>query len=229
MKLNKLKHPVTYILIGLGVMLLIILLYMGVFQSIEIKTEKQPAMLLVCQPHTGPYSETMRSFDQLSAAIANTALNDANRAGIYYDNPDKVPAIRLRSAACVIAASAEQRAAMDQLVTAKSSPLALERLELPGQKYYTTSFPLRNDFSILLGVLRVYPAFQEFMRSHNHPEYTYRERDFQNTFVMEIYQAGVIRYLMTIPAEEAVEIESNAADGDIDPTRDQPETTEGTD
>lgn len=51
--------------------------------------------------HTGPYEELSPEFDRLWQWVEAQSVPVQRTIGIYYDNPDYVPARQLRSAACV--------------------------------------------------------------------------------------------------------------------------------
>jgi AraC family transcriptional regulator len=69
----------------------------------EIKT--LPAMRLATVPHKGPYHEIGPAFGTLGSVAGPAGLfaqPGAMMMGIYKDDPTKVPADQLRSAACVV-------------------------------------------------------------------------------------------------------------------------------
>jgi len=51
--------------------------------------------------HVGPYEDLGPKFDDLWAWVEQHGVDAQRTIGIYWDNPDFVPARRLRSAACV--------------------------------------------------------------------------------------------------------------------------------
>lgn len=51
--------------------------------------------------HTGPYEELSAKFDQLWEWVQSQSIPAKRSIGIYYDNPDYVPASQLKSAACI--------------------------------------------------------------------------------------------------------------------------------
>lgn len=51
--------------------------------------------------HIGPYEELGPKFESLWSWIEQNNIPATRSIGIYYDNPEHVPANRLRSAACV--------------------------------------------------------------------------------------------------------------------------------
>lgn len=87
---------------------------------VEIRTE--PARQLFALPHRGPYHEINHAFGKLSAVMASRDLfrHAGAMVGVFYDDPNSVPAADLRSHAGFVA---KGRADM-------ADPL--EHVELPG-------------------------------------------------------------------------------------------------
>ena len=66
------------------------------------------AQIIHCEPvrivklrHTGSYDDIGPVFDQLWTWVSSHNVPVQRTIGIYWDNPDEVPAAKLRSAACV--------------------------------------------------------------------------------------------------------------------------------
>jgi AraC family transcriptional regulator len=82
--------------------------------------------------HTGPYDEVEKVFEQLWNWAQKNNVPTRRTIGIYWDNPDVVPASRLRSAACF------ELPAGYQIGDRGGLPLAVE--EIAGGPYATTRF-----------------------------------------------------------------------------------------
>ena len=80
--------------------------------------------------HTGPYDGIGPVFDRLWAWVEANQVEVQRTIGIYYDNPDFVPAAQLRSAACVEVRGAYQAGDTGGL------PITVE--EIPGGTYATS-------------------------------------------------------------------------------------------
>ena len=192
------KKAVIYIALGLTAMLLVLLYFMGVFLPVRFQSKQLGPFYYLYLPHQGPYRDVRQSFQKLTESLTGTPFAEMPRAGIYYDDPEKIPQTRLRSRVAVLLSETDSAQAKEL-----SQKTELRFGVIPRQKFVTTQFPLRNDLSILLGILKVYPALKEYMKSHNWPEYTYKEIDYENSFIMEIYRKGQIEYILPFPEEES--------------------------
>lgn len=85
---------------------------------------------IVMLRHTGPYEETSAEFDRLFQWVEVHQVPAGRTIGIYWDNPDYVPASRLRSAACA------EVPPHFQLTDRGDLPLTLE--EIAGGNYAIT-------------------------------------------------------------------------------------------
>lgn len=73
----------------------------GEYPMYDVTTRTEPARRLITIPHKGPYDEISRAFEQFAALCAARNLwpQLGAMAGVYFDNPDVVPAAELRSLA----------------------------------------------------------------------------------------------------------------------------------
>ena len=67
--------------------------------NVQVVTLAPIALVMV--RHQGPYETLSPVFDDLWAWVERHGVPAQRTIGIYWDNPDVVPASRLRSAACV--------------------------------------------------------------------------------------------------------------------------------
>ncbi|WP_158409294.1 AraC family transcriptional regulator [Fimbriimonas ginsengisoli] len=82
--------------------------------------------------HRGPYDELGGEFDRLWEWVTAQRVSALRTIGIYWDNPDFVPASKLRSAACVEVPAGFQ--------IGNSGGLPLEVDDIAGGEYATTRF-----------------------------------------------------------------------------------------
>ncbi len=87
---------------------------------------------VVMLKHVGPYDDISPVFDRLFTWVTAHNVPVMRTIGIYWDNPDEVPASRLRSAACVAVPPDFQITDNDGL------PLSIDTI--PGGSYATTQF-----------------------------------------------------------------------------------------
>jgi AraC family transcriptional regulator len=78
----------------------------------DVKTEFVPALTLAAINHSGPYLGISRAFQSLFGTLASRGLIGprTRMIGLYYDDPDSVPAEKLRSKA---GATADKVVALD--------------------------------------------------------------------------------------------------------------------
>src|SRR5258708_22312029 len=87
---------------------------------------------IVMLRHTGSYDDIGPVFDQLWTWVTANSVPVQRTIGIYWDNPDEVPASKLRSAACV------EIPGDYQVVDRGGLPLDVS--EIAGGPYVTTRF-----------------------------------------------------------------------------------------
>ena len=90
------------------------------------------AIDVVLLRHRGPYEEIGAKFDELSAWAEANGVRTHRVIGIYYDNPDHVPANQLNSAACLEVSTGFQ--------IPDRSGLNLEQATIRGGEYATLRF-----------------------------------------------------------------------------------------
>ncbi|WP_165354648.1 GyrI-like domain-containing protein [Tropicimonas sp. IMCC6043] len=95
-----------------------------------VSTRVLKAITLFGMPHTGPYAEIGKGFEQLGAVLLRYGLNDRTPywAGVYHDDPGATPPEDLRShAACLLARGVKP-------------PPEMARIDLPPGKYAVLTY-----------------------------------------------------------------------------------------
>jgi AraC family transcriptional regulator len=85
----------------------------------DVKIEQMPALTLAALSHSGPYLEIGRVFQSLFGILASRGILGPNShmIGLYYDDPESVPAEKLRSkAAAIVDESASLEAPLERFV-----------------------------------------------------------------------------------------------------------------
>lgn len=148
------------VILSLALILLAIYLYFGGFSKIELQITEQGGEILVFEEITGDYKQSAVVMDKIyHDLLKNEDIETYRGFGIYYDNPKEVEINKLRAeAGCILEANHLKH---------------LPKLEgkyniktLPKSKCITTEFPFRGKLSVLLGILRVYPAIQQYAQSN---------------------------------------------------------------
>jgi hypothetical protein len=146
--------------------------YFGGFNTVQFNLAEQGGETLVYQDMIGDYKNSGMLMD----SVYYTLLNEYNIQtykgfGIYYDNPQKVNREKLRSEiGCIIE---ENDYPKIDSVKAKYKVKTF-----PRKTYIVTEFPSKGKLSIIIGIIKVYPAMIQYVKTHK-----YNDRG----FVMEIY------------------------------------------
>lgn len=157
--------------------------------SLEVKEGPEGGYLLGGFYHTGPYEEVGETFLRAKAAADSLGFPTDTLVGCYFDDPNTVEADSLQSFIGAVLASG------DFSYVGNIDPGHLEiHAIFKGEALYV-DFPLKNDLSMIVGAIRVYPFLTKEAE----------KRGFETGQVYEIYSENTIRYVFqTYPvAQEA--------------------------
>jgi hypothetical protein len=160
------------VIVLIAAFLLAIYAWLGGFKKINFSVQEAGGEVLVYEPHTGDYSKVGKVIDKMYYALLNEEKVECFKGfGIYYDNPQKVEKSKLRSEVGNILENPTP-----ELLEQLSSKYTIKTLER--QKFLVTEYPYKNQLSIFMGIMRVYPAMNRYSKTHQLTE---------DGFVMEIY------------------------------------------
>nr|XP_057935589.1 testis-expressed protein 264 homolog isoform X2 [Doryrhamphus excisus] len=156
-------------------------LYSGLFSQIIVFTGYPPIKkaTFVYKLKEGPYKNCGEVFKE-----ANSIGPTLSCMGIFYDDPKKVPGAQCRCAVGSIVSEGEDKADEELLKRYETSGFRV--FSMPEVTHVvTTSFPHRNILSVLLGVKRVYPRLESYIKERKlcaHP-------------FLEIYREELIHFM----------------------------------
>lgn len=134
-----------------GSVIVLFLFYSGYFTPLKFKTIDLPEITLALIPYIGAYKTSSTLQVELFEALKDAGLDVDSSAGIYFDNPKEVEETKNRSLIGVVIKADD-----------KEKFLALESdarlVELRAQKVLHTDFAYKSGLSILLAIMKVYPA-----------------------------------------------------------------------
>lgn len=188
------KKLIPSLLLILILIPLFFFVYLGGFSSVSVMEKKGGPFHVVCLDHRGAYSGVGPLFERADKILKERGITPRAMVGIYYDNPDKTAAAKLRSHVGALVSPEDFR-------KIKENPAPLVPRLLPERSYVTARLPFKNIFSVFLGIHKVYPLLKQYALEHKYPPYVYREKGFENDFIMEIYHPDRIEYYMTTPAK----------------------------
>ncbi len=148
---------------GLSILVITIFLYyMGMFISIDIKEKEMGPYTFAYIEHIGPYMEVGKPMMELDTQLREAGFNSVNGIGIYFDDPSKTPEDKLRSHIGSIITAKD----MDKIEQYKDK---FQFKTLAKTKYLVAEFPIKNQFSYILGPIRIYPAFSKYLNKKGIP------------------------------------------------------------
>ncbi|MBW8003359.1 MAG: GyrI-like domain-containing protein [Planctomycetes bacterium] len=163
---------VIAIIIAIGIIILLVVLSRyGLFASINISERNVGPYLLVYKKHIGDYKNVAPVMDKLYwDLLDNYAIETTKGFGLYYDNPQEVDKDKLRSVVgCII-----EGKSIDDL---KKVSEKYSVKEYPSSKSVVAQFPFKGKMSIIMGVFKVYPKLNEYIKGKNYGK----------TPIMELY------------------------------------------
>ncbi|XP_061687404.1 testis-expressed protein 264 homolog isoform X2 [Syngnathoides biaculeatus] len=155
--------------------------YSGLLSDIIILTGSPPIkkVTFVYKFREGPYKKCVDLFKE-----ANSIGPQLSCIGIFYDNPKQVPGPQCRCAVGSIVSEGEDKA--DEELLKRYVTSGFHVFSFPEVTHVvTTSFPRKTIFSIFLGIKRVYPRLESYIKERKlcaHP-------------FLEIYREDLIHFM----------------------------------
>lgn len=139
--------------------------YYGGFYDVKVRTETVGGETMVYKKVTGDYKQTSSVTNEVyNYLLHDFGIETYKGAGIFYDNPKQVKKEELRSeAGCII-----EPADIHKLDTTLCK---YEIKQLPRRESVVAEFPYKGGISVLIGLLRVYPKLEEYVKTHHLPEH----------------------------------------------------------
>lgn len=158
-----------------------LLLYSGLLCDITVQTGCPPIkkITFVYKFKEGPYKECGQLLKESQCIGPRLPC-----VGVFYDDPNKVPGALCRSAVGSILSEGENKA--DEELLKRYETSGFNVFSFPEVTHVvTTSFPHRTFLSMLLGIMRVYPRLNHYIKERRlcaHP-------------FLEIYREGQIQFM----------------------------------
>jgi len=135
--------------------------YFGVFSPVPIQQQEIGPFVLVCEKHMGNYQNVGPVMDRLYKRLKDEDSIESTRGfGIYYDNPREVAAEKLRSVVGCILDGVDES-------TVESLKQKYTLARYPASGCVVARFPFKANFSIFVGVFKVYPKLIRYLQDNN--------------------------------------------------------------
>jgi len=139
-----------WVVLALAAVVYGFLISQGLYRTVEVQQGEQGGFMLVGLEHVGPYMEIGTAFE-----VIQSEFPDGEFAGVYYDNPDRVPEDSLRAFAGI---KVSATAGLEVLADHPEYRL----LEIPqGPALFTTWEGGTGMISMILGTMKAYPALKD--------------------------------------------------------------------
>lgn len=159
-----------------------IMVYHRMFKKIVVKEGGFRSLNFAYTFHKGDYQKNMVIMEQILNRLKAANIPVVSAATIYYDNPRKTKRSELRSDIGFIVPDSVNQIPSDNV----------DLKTIRHQKYIYTAFPYVSRFSIMIGAMRVYPAFKKRLKKLGKPE---RE-------IIEIYEMQNKNIIYLMPIED---------------------------
>jgi hypothetical protein len=150
---------------------LVLYTYFGGFRTISFRVVDAGGELLAYEEVKGDYNQAKEIMDRVYYLLLNDLKIETHKGfGLYYDDPKTVETSKLRSdIGCIIEdADSTKIELISQHLKVKTCPEG---------KYVITEFPNRGFISIIIGIIKVYPAFNDYVIANG----------YKDSPIMEIY------------------------------------------
>ncbi len=161
----KKKIQITAFVVVTVIGIILILDGYGLFADVQFRRQQTGPYMLVYETRTGDYKASGAIMGQVRATLAEKfSLQCPRTFGLYYDNPETVETVNLRSiAGCIMDSDAEDKSISEL----KDMGISFGIAELSQTESITTDFPFKGTLSIVFGVMRVYPKLKAYIRDNH--------------------------------------------------------------
>lgn len=161
--------------------------YYGGFKTLTVEITKQKSEVIAYEDMTGDYSQTPVVSDRVYNSLLNDFKTETFRGiGIFYDNPQTTEVSKLRSEIGCILENPDST-----LLTSVESKFKIKAI--PEGDYITIEFPYKGMMSIMVGIMKVYPALNDYIKQNG---YSYKSP------VIEIYDVPNEKIIYMIKANK---------------------------
>ncbi|MES0490981.1 MAG: GyrI-like domain-containing protein [Leptospirales bacterium] len=188
------KQRIGLFLGSSAIIILAFFAYMGAFSSPKLEKIEAGPFHLVYVEYTGSYKDFTTIIKSVQNTMNDNGIHNYNAFGLFFDDPKFVPDANLRSYIGVIVQDEE----MEKVKTLVDNKEVSYKILEP-DVYISSSFPYRNFLSIFMGIMKVYPTFDEYGVANNFPTFVKKNTGYEDTFIMEIYKPDEVLYYMTLP------------------------------
>lgn len=158
----------------------VFLVLCGFFYTPQAKQGETGPYYYAYEDFTGSYSRTYPVFSRVYAKLNDAGIKNSIGIGIYYDDPETVPAEKLRSSCGSV---------IDKADEAKAAAAGLKTGYIGRTKSVIVEFPVRINFAYMFAPRKIYPVLKKYLKENN----------IQNGAPYEIYDVANKKMMTVIP------------------------------
>ncbi|NDV46907.1 hypothetical protein D0T49_07585 [Paludibacter sp. 221] len=159
--MKKIIRAVLFTIVIFAALFAVFYGYYGGFRKVQFTVAELDSQLLTYEDVTGEYSQTPQISNRVYSILLNEfGVETYKGFGIFYDNPQDTEQSKMRS---------EVGCILDGI----SDSLLISRIEtklkvktLPAGQYIATDFPFKGNISIMMGIMKVYPALNKYKKAN---------------------------------------------------------------
>ncbi len=186
--MKKVLKILGVIFLAIFLLVVAVLAHAGLFESITIVERETGPYTIVYKEHLGAYHKVKPAMDEVYEGLLEMGIETYRGVGLYFDDPQEVPADQLRSEVGSILEITD----LDKVDQIEET---FKVKKVPHQKSVIVEFPIRNMLSYMIAPAKVYREMGVFWQEKGYPGYGY---------AVEIYDVPnkTITYIM--PIEEII-------------------------
>ena len=155
---------VSTVIVCLVILAAMIFINYGGLSTISFQIKKEGGETLVYQDMKGSYKNTGMMIKKISNELESQFQIETNKEfGLFFDDPRKVEKSKLRSeVGCFL----EKNDSVDIFGLKSKFNVRV----CPVKNYITAEFPYKGKVSIMIGLMKVYPALKEYVKLYGYTE-----------------------------------------------------------
>ena len=155
---------ILYVLVSLAIIIVMIYANYSGFSNVSFHVQKTGGETLLYREIAGPYSQTGDAIIKIKYNLKSKFnIEPSKDFGLFFDNPRKVEKNRLRSeVGCILENSDTSRVFW---LKAKFNIRVF-----PVKEYITAEFPYKGKMSVMIGLMKVYPALMKYVKANDYAE-----------------------------------------------------------
>lgn len=180
-------NELIFISIAFPIGFFLYLAYSGLFAKVEFKESDFSSFVFAFKRHQGDYAKIGFEMKALEKELKKNKVEYKEGIGIFFDNPKEIAKDDLRSVAGVVLPSSSIERAKE---------IGLEVAEYPNASGVLGELPYKSPLSVMLGVFKIYPKFDEYAQ----------ENSVKTGAVIEVYDNKRKKLLYFFPSTNLEEI-----------------------